>query len=229
MKCNRITEADSILLAEALSSRDILEQYMSHNYPPGELGMLLLRTDLYRFGMTKQIDMLDEIEQPDTPYEIVIMGDAKGKNHKFGLTTITGEPIYCGHFLEDKVQNPKDTNGQDAQLWSEFHALLNAIRLCQMYCYYRGIKPQDLTLCYLTDAQNIINQMRSQTCMTYYAHKTRQLLKETGISLQVEWIRGVDNHADRYTLVDGEVVHPNFKVMDKILYNNVVAKALKEI
>ena len=65
--------------------------------------------------------------------------------------------------------------------------------------------------------------------MTYYAHKVRQLLKETGISLQVEWIRGVDNHADRYTLTDGEVVHPNFKVMDKILYNNVIAKALKEI
>ena len=67
MKCNRITESDSILLAEALSDKQMVEQFMTHNYPPGELGMLLLRTDLNRFGMTKQIDMLDELEQPDTP------------------------------------------------------------------------------------------------------------------------------------------------------------------
>lgn len=213
---HRLTQESARIFSEVLTSTKIVLGFVSANYPAGELGILLFKSDCQRFGMTKQLELIENAQYLPTKYKITIVGDAKGKNHKFGLTSVNGEPLYCGHFLENKLQPTKDNNG-DTQLWSEVHALLNAIRLCQMFCHYKGIKTSDLTLHYLTDSQILENLVNSTHSMTYYSHKIRALLKETGIKLKIDWIRGVDNMADRYTLIDGEIVHPNFQMMERIL------------
>jgi hypothetical protein len=38
-----------------------------------------------------------------------------------------------------------------------------------------------------------------------------------GINLKIDWIRGLDNLADRFTLVEGEIVYPDYQAMDKYL------------
>lgn len=212
----RLTQESARIFSEILTSTQMVLGFVSANYPAGELGILLFKSDCQRFGMTKQLEIIENAQYLPTKYKITIAGDAKGKNHKFGLISVSGEPLYCGHFLENKLQPTKENNG-DLQQWSEVHALLNAIRLCEMFCHYKGINPIELTLHYLTDSQIVENIVNSTHSMTYYSHKIRALLKETGIKLKIDWIRGVDNMADRYTLIDGEIVHPNFQMMERIL------------
>ena len=210
----RLTEESSIIFAEVLKNRQMVEGFISANYPQGELGMMLFKADCQRWGMTKQLNIIEQIEKKKTRYVITILGDAKGKNHKFGLTSVNGDPFYCGCFLEPKSSI---INQADCQNWCEVHAFVYALRLARMFALYKGIKPEELTLHYLTDSQVVESCVKAKDSMSFYSHIIRKTARETKINLKVDWIRGVDNHADLYTLPEGEIVHPDFEKMNKFL------------
>ena len=48
-------------------------------------------------------------------------------------------------------------------------------------------------------------------------HIIRDAIRETPINIKIEWIRGVDNLADKFTLPECNVMHPNYETIDKFL------------
>lgn len=207
----RINKENADLYGVTLSHKGAILDFIKENYPPGPLGELLFKADASQCGLNGIIDILENNEQPLTKYNLIIMGDAKAKYNKFALTSISGVPFYCGNFLEP----PWDRDDCKQHL-AEANALVYAIRLCRDYCYYKKIKLSDFTLLYLSDSQPTLHSFNSN-CLNYATHMIKSIRTEIPINLKLEWIRGVDNLADKYTLAEAPVFHPRYDEMDKCL------------
>lgn len=193
-----------------LDSKTSIQKFIKQNYPKGPIGELLFRADANRFNIPNVIKLLDG-PADNTKYELVVVGDAKAKYNKFGLTSVTGEPFYCGHFIE-----PSYSNYAEKQNNCEARALVYAIRLCRDFCYYKKINFSDFTLHYLTDSQ-VIDSVVSVNPSALISLEIRNIRREVPINLRLSWIRGLDNSADIYTLKDADIVHPNYQTIDKFL------------
>ena len=207
----RLDKDNASLYEVTLSNREAILDFIKENYPAGDFGKLLFKADASQCGLNELINILENNEQSLTKYNLIIMGDAKGKYNKFGLTSITGEPFYCGHFLE-----PSPTCNDCKQNIAEAQAFVYAIRLCRDYCYYKKIKFSDFTLIYLSDSQPTLHSY-NKTSVNYPMHIIRDAIRETPINIKIEWIRGVDNLADKFTLPECNVMHPNYETIDKFL------------
>lgn len=208
----RITKESSIILAEVLNNRQMIMGFVAANYSADPEGLLLFKADCQEYEMTKQLAILDKREVRNTKYSLSIIGDGKGSAHKFALTSVDGKPFYCGCFLEPKT----DVDPGSKQCLAEARAFINALRLCRDYCYYKNIDIRDFTLHYFTDSKPTFDAAEGRG-MTYTSHIIRAAIKDTGINLKIDWIRGTDNLADRYTLPEGEVIYPDYKMMDEYL------------
>ena len=208
----RLTAESAIIFAEVLNSRKMVEGFVESNYPAGPEGMLLFKADCHRFNMQKQLAIISERVVRETRYSLTIIGDAKAKNNNFGLCSVDGVPFYAGCFLE-----PKGPGGvTEHQAMAEARAFINALRLCRDFCNYKRIDISDFTLHYLSDARAVTDGIDGQG-MSYISHIVRAAIREMGINLKIDWIRGLDNLADRFTLVEGEIVYPDYQAMDKYL------------
>lgn len=197
-----------------LNTKVAIQKFIKHNYPKGSIGELLFKADAHRFGLTEALKIIEESDNKVTKYELIIIGDAKAKYNKFGLVSVTGEPFYCGHFIE-----PPFPNYAEKQTDCEARALVYAIRLCRDYCYYKGISFSDFTLHYLTDSQ-IVSTTASLATPTILTNGVATIRRQIPINIKTSWIRGVDNLADVYTLKGVEIVHPNYQIIDKYLTVN---------
>lgn len=208
----RLTKESAIIFAEVLCNRQMIMGFVEANYGDSPEGLLLFKADCQEYGMVKQLNILDKREVKATKYSLTIIGDGKGRTHKFGLTSVDGKPFYCGCFLEPKVQTDQGT----MQVMSEARALMNALRLCRDFCAIKNIDTRDFTLHYLTDSKPTQDAVNG-TGMSYVSHILKSTIRETGINLKIDWIRGIDNLADRYTLPEGEVIYPDYKAMEQYL------------
>lgn len=210
----RITKETANLYKVTLSCREAVLDFIKENYPSGPLGELLFKADAAQYGLNEAIKFLENTinNEKYTKYNLIIIGDAKGKYNKFGLTSVSGEPFYCGNFLEAPSISP-----DSRQNVAEANALVYAMRLCRNYCYYKRIKLNDFTLIYLTDSQATLHAAINPGNQSIITHMIADARREIPINLKIDWIRGVDNLADKYTLLEMNAVHPQYEMMDKFL------------
>ena len=214
----RINNQNAKLLDVTLSNREAILDYIKENYPSGPLGELLFKADASQNKLNNVLELLENSEPHITKYKIVIIGDAKAKYNKFGLVSLTGVPFYCGHFLE-----PRIGDSCSEQNTCETRALVYAIRLCRDFCYYKNISLKDLTLHYLTDSQAVIHSFKNPT-MTNDMHALRDIQREIPLNIEIDWIRGIDNLADKFTLTGACIVHPCYENMNDFLEKQNVTK-----
>lgn len=198
-------------ISQHLTNAKAIRDYIKAEYPEGLLGELLFKADASKCKATDIFNVLNPKEQKKTKYKLVIVGDAKAKTNKFALVSITGEPLYYGHFLE-----PRFTDCSEKQALCEMNALVYAIRMIRDYCNAKRIKYKDFTLHYLTDSTIVLNSIGANV-QNYYSHLFRTALIETPIQVKVDWIRGIDNMADGYTLIEAGAKHISFPDIDRYL------------
>lgn len=214
----RINSENANLLNVTLSNRQAVLDFIKENYPSGPLGELLFKADASQNKLNDALNFFERHESRTTKYRIVIIGDAKAKYNKFGLVSITGVPFYCGHFLE-----PRSSDTSSEQNSCETRAFVYAIRLCRDFCYYKNIPLKDMTLHYLTDSQATINSFKNPT-MSKDMHALRDIQREIPLNIEVDWIRGVDNLADKFTLTGACIVHPCYENMNDFLEKQKITK-----
>lgn len=203
--------------AHFTSHQTLLAFLKKCGYPAGELGLLMFKADLHESPLEKSMKdkilcVLKETPKVKPKYSITIMGDAKASLNRFALTSIDGTPFMYGRFME----SPRAAIDSSAQSWAETLAFVYAVRLVRDLCYFAKIKFSDIKLTYVTDSKDL---ERAGCCRdgSIRPFMVENILKEIPIQAEFIWIRGVDNHADQYTLEYSEAYHPQYEKIKPFL------------
>lgn len=206
----RLCKENAMLADIYLNDLGSIKKYIKNVYPPGIVGEMLFKADASKYKLTDALAILETPVVCKTRYCLTLIGDAKAKTNKFGLVSKNGEPVYCGHFLE----NGLDPVNQ--QYLAEARALFYAVRLCRDYLLYKKIKASDFTLYYLTDSTTVAEMLKSNK-INYLYWLFKKLRAEIPITIKIDWIRGSDNIADEFTLAEADAKQPDYKQLDSLL------------
>jgi hypothetical protein len=136
--------------------------------------------------------------QASATHELTLYSDAKAKNDRFGITDADGDPIWYGRFFEDD----RDYNGE--QSLGELAAAKKAVWFASKVKEKVGAASIRLNL--FVDAEWLCYANAVFEPGNHSGGKARKLgeaAKRLGVDLLVEWVRGTENPADRFTVCSG--------------------------
>lgn len=206
----RLCKENAMLADIYLNDIKSIKDYIKNVYPPGLVGEMLFKADASKYKLTDALTILETTVTRKTKYKLTLIGDAKAKTNKFGLVSKDGDPVYCGHFLENGL------DPENQQYLAEARALFYAVKLCRDYILYKKIKASDFTLYYLTDSTTVAEMLKSNK-VNYLYWIFKKLRAEIPITIKIDWIRGIDNVADEFTLAEAETKQPDYKQLDSLL------------
>lgn len=122
-------------------------------------------------------------------HKVILYSDAKAGTGRFGITDISGNPLWHGDFTEgDKKNGAKD------QSRGELCAAGKAVFLANKIKEAANLDTLHLTL--YIDAKWLIYISKP----TQKGHYLTYLAQRYGITIEVHWIPGVKNPADKWTI-----------------------------
>lgn len=122
-------------------------------------------------------------------HEVTLFTDAKASAGRYGICDVNGDPLWYGRFFDN------DDAGEQSR--AELCAAEKAVWLASKIAEAAGLKAIKLIL--KTDAQWLVYQDHSKQKGYVLTQKSKKL----NIDLVVEWVPGVENPADKYTVCSG--------------------------
>lgn len=127
-------------------------------------------------------------------HRVTLYSDAKAKKDRFGITASDGSPVWYGRFFDsDKGYNGEQSSG-------EMEAAKKAVWLAsKVRDAVGGVVELEL----FVDADWLTYANESYGKQGGKAKVLRNYAKKLGIPLNVQWVSGLKNPADAYTICDG--------------------------
>lgn len=184
----------------------------------------LQEIDIDYNGLKNQISQTQEAElEAQITHEVTLFSDAKASRNRFAITDEDGNPLWYGQFFD----NDAEYNGEQSS--GELASAKKAVWLASKIKESIGASAIRLNL--MIDAQ----------WLCYQDHAGQKgfaltiLAKKYNIQLNVQWISGKSNPADRYTVERGfqkwsdndlsVLGHP----LEKILNTEIVYEEIEKV
>lgn len=142
--------------------------------------------DLIKTGVQSQ--SAAELEAKIT-HSLTLFTDAKASAGRYGICDKDGEPVWYGRFFDN------DDAGEQSR--AELCAAEKAVWFASKVKEAMGLEALELNL--MVDAQWLVYQDHSGQKGYVLTQKSRKY----GIKLNVEWIPGTENPADKWTVASG--------------------------
>jgi len=157
-------------------------------FPKFKLALNEIQLD-YNYIKTGIISQSYEKLEESLTHSVTLYSDAKSSALKFGITDCNGNVLWYGRFFDD------DNAGEQSR--AELAAAKKAIWLANKI--KESVNAKSIMLNLIIDAEWLTYQDHSGQ----KGYALTQLARKNNIKLNVEWISGKENHADKWTVAKG--------------------------
>jgi|GEM_PF-2380584 hypothetical protein len=192
-----VVEASADELRSLLTHTELRNWALAHNYdnrvafPLFKKALLAINIDYEYLRDGIRAEERDRL-QCEVTHCVTLFIDAKASAGRYAITDESGNPVWYGRFFDNDIEH-----GADEQSGAELCAAVKAVWLASKIREAAGLPVLELVL--MTDAQWLTHQDGPHQ----KGFRLTRDAKRFQLRLDVRWIRGKDNPADRFTTGGG--------------------------